>query len=373
MKVAITHDYLNQFGGAERVLQAMHELWPEAPIFTSIYDKDNMSKWGFNDSGMDIRVSFMQKIPTQVLRAFPRYYFTFLYPLAFRLFDLRGYDVIISISSYAAKDIKKPARSVHIAYINTPPRFLYGYDQETNVANMSKLEHLLSKIWKVYLLKRDQKVAKTIDYFIANSKTVQDRIHKVYGQDSKIIYPPVDTERFKGKREDKGYFLIVSRLGEYKKVDLVVKAFNILNLPLKIVGIGPQYELLNKIAKPNVALLGRLADGEVRDLMLGAKAFVFPTEEDFGIAPVEAMAAGIPVIAYAKGGATETVIHKKTGYLFRDQTVDGIVDAVREFEKHTFSTEECQGRAKEFDENIFKSHLSSFVSKAVSDKISREG
>lgn len=371
MKLAITHDYLNQYGGGERTLEAVHEIWPEAPIYTSIYDREKMTGWGFKSQGMKILTSYMQKLP--LLNVLPRYYFTLFYPFAFHSFNFHGYDVIFSSASYAAKDIRKPKGAIHISYIHTPPRFLYGYDQETNVDRMNMIEKLLSRIWKIYLKSRDQKSAKVIDFFIANSLTVQERVGKVYGREATVIYPPVETDRFEGETSDKGYFLVVSRLGEYKKVDLVVKAFNELGLPLKVVGDGPQLGLLKEIAQSNIEILGRQPDEQVRELLLACRAFIFPTEEDFGIAPVEAMAAGKPVLAYGKGGATETVIDGKTGAFFKEQTVESLVTAIKLFDPAKYRAEDCRARAREFDKEIFKEKIGSFVESVFSGRISKEG
>lgn len=371
MKIAITHDYLNQYGGGERTLEALHEIWPEAPIYTSLYDMEKMTGWGFKSQGKKILTSYMQKLP--LLNVLPRYYFTLFYPFAFRSFNFQGYEVVVSSASYAAKDIRKPKGTIHISYIHTPPRFLYGYDQETNMSRMNPLEKILSKVWKIYLRKRDQVSAKKVDYFIANSSTVKNRIKEVYGREAEVIYPPVETSRFVGEAADKGYFLVVSRLGEYKKVDLVVKAFNELGLPLKVVGDGPQLSYLKEIAQSNVEIFGRRSDSDVRELLLNCRAFIFPTEEDFGIAPVEAMAAGKPVLAYGKGGATETVVEGKTGAFFQEQTVDSLVTAIKLFDPKKYKAEDCRARAKEFDKEIFKEKISSFVESAYSGRISKEG
>lgn len=372
MKLAIVHDYLNQYGGAEKVVEAMHEIWPDAPIYTSIYDEPQMREWGFKSRGMDIRTSYMQWL-LPLLRILPRYYFTFAYNFAFRLFNLSGYDVILSSASYAAKDIRKPTKAIHISYIHTPPRFLYGYDQETNIAKMNLFERTLARVWKVYLKYRDQRAVRGIDFLIANSQTVQRRIRQAYHRQSEVINPPIEVKKFAGKSQNEGYFLVVSRLGEYKKVDLVVKAFNELRLPLKVVGSGPQFNYLKEIAKDNVEILGRLPEKETVKLMMGCTAFVFPTEEDFGITPVEAMAAGKPVIAYGVGGATETVIDGKTGIFFDEQTVESIIRVVKTFDPSKFKSEDCRRQAKKFDKAIFQAKIKDFVTQAVSGKITNEG
>ncbi len=368
MKLAITTDYLNQYGGAERTIESIHEVWPEAPIYTSVYEKQEMDKLGFDTRTTNIVTSFVQKLPLR--KILPRYYFTLFYPFAFRSFNFRDFDTILTTSSYAAKDIRKPAGARHIAYIHTPPRFLYGFDQETSVAKMNPLERFLSKMWKVYLRRRDQNSVKNIDRILANSRNVQSRIKKIYGRGSEVLYPPVQTKRFQGEGRDGGYYLVISRLGEYKKVDLVVRAFNELGWPLKVAGTGPQLAYLKDLAKDNVQILGRVSDEEARELLLNCTAFVFPTEEDFGIAPLEAMASGKPVLAYGVGGATETVVAGKTGEFFMSQSVESVVEAVKEFDPKKYNPEDCRARAAEFDEAVFKKNLKDLVEGTTSGKIS---
>lgn len=371
MRLALTTDYLNQYGGAERTIEAIHEVWPKAPIYTSVYEKEEMEKLGFDTKTTTVITSFVQHLPLR--KTLPRYYFTLFYPFAFQSFDFSGYDVIMTTSSYAAKDVRKPKGAVLLAYIHTPPRFLYGFDQETSVAKMNALERFLSRIWKIYLRYRDQRSIRNVDYIFSNSKTIQDRVKRIYGRKSTVLYPPVDVGRFSGVPKDGGYWIIVSRLGEYKKVDLVVKAFNELGLPLKVVGSGPQLEYLKKIAQSNVEILGRRSDEETKDLLLNAKAFIFPTEEDFGIAPLEAMAAGKPVLAYGRGGATETVIAGKTGEFFNEQSVEAITAAIQIFNPAKYKVEDCRSRAREFDTEVFKKKVKDLVEKAASGRIPQEG
>ena len=372
MKIAITHDYLRDFRGGEKVVQTLHEVWPDAPIYTAVLDREKMSSQGWEFSGKVLKTSFMQGFWYPLRNKLPRYYFTLFYPLAFLFFNFSKFDVIISSASYAAKYIRK-GKSIHISYIHTPPRFLWGYDTDINVARMSFIERVLSRFWKGILKWIDINRADSVDFFIANSKTVQERIRQAYGREAELIYPPVETEKFSGEIQDKGYYLVISALGEYKKVDLVVKAFNELGLPLKVVGDGPQLEYLKGIAQSNVQVLGRLPDKETVELLLSCQAFIFPTEEDFGIAPVEAMAAGKPVLAYGKGGATETVIEGKTGTFFQEQTVTSLVTAIKLFDPKKYQAEDCRNRAKEFDKEIFKDKINRFVESAYSGRIPKEG
>ncbi|OGY28352.1 MAG: hypothetical protein A3A61_02225 [Candidatus Woykebacteria bacterium RIFCSPLOWO2_01_FULL_43_14] len=363
MKVAIVHDYLNQYGGAERVLEALHELWPDAPVYTSMYDRKLMKSYGFDDTGWDIRASFMQKIPMRA--SLPRSYLTFLYPQAFASFDLRGYDVIISSSSYASKNITKPSGSIHICYCHTPPRFLYGFDQETTLADMTWWEKLASRVFIPYLRSLDQQAAQAVDFFIANSVVVQKRIKMIYKKDALVIYPPVDTQRFEKKQQlskeiDKPYFLVISRLGEYKRVDLVIEAFNKLGTPLKVIGTGPRLSHLKSLAQANIEFLGRLSDEETTAYLQNAEALIFPTEEDFGITPVEALAAGKAVIAYKGGGALET-LDQKTALFFSPQTAQALVEAVKNFDPSLYNPYTSKKRASKFSRELFKTSLRKFV------------
>jgi glycosyltransferase involved in cell wall biosynthesis len=367
VKIAITHDYLRDYRGGERVLEALHETWPDAPIYTSIYDPGKMQDQGWDPSSKQVRLSFMQSFWYPLQHKLPRFYFTIFFPIAFMAFNFKGYDVVISSASFAAKYIRKK-KAIHISYIHTPPRFIWGYDTDINLSQMSFLEQIPARVARSALKWFDLNRARGVDYFIANSKTVQRRIRDTYAAESKVIYPPVETAKFSGKSEDKGYFLVVSALGEYKKVDLVVEAFNNLGLPLKVVGDGSQLEALRSLALPNVEMLGRLPEPETIELILGCKAFIFPTEEDFGIAPVEAMAAGKPVLAYGRGGATETVIAGKTGEFFLEQSVAGIMAAMKFFDPSRYRAEDCRRRAREFDKKVFKRKIKVFVGRVYKRK-----
>src|SRR4030042_2951622 len=292
-KIAIVHDYFNQYGGAERVVEALHEIWPNAPVYVSVYEKELMEKFGFDPNGWDIKTTFLQKLPLRY--TLNKHYF-FLYPLAFTSLDLKGFDVIISSSSYAAKFARKQKGAIHICYLHTPPRFLWGYDTELTRYYARGFDKYLNPIYQFLVppIKRilrnlDYKAAQKVDYFIANSREVRGRIKKHYDRDSVLIYPPVDTARFSEQRlgssnqKDKDFFLVISRLGGYKKVDIVVEAFNKLGLPLRIIGDGPQYAYLKKIAKNNIDLMGRVSDEKVATLLGSCTALIFPTHEDFGI------------------------------------------------------------------------------------------
>ncbi len=373
LKIALVHDYLNQYGGGERVLEALYELYPDATVYTSIYDKKLMESW-LKIPSKKIKTNFISKLPFN--KYLTKHYF-FLYPLAFRFQNLEDADLIISTCSYASKFVRGKKGAVHICYLHTVPRFLWGYDTELSRYYRRWFDRLLAPLYmilvplfKAFLKRADFGAAQKIDYFLTNSLEVQKRIEKHYHRDSTVIYPPVDVERFSKTDSSKkeNYYIIISRLGGYKKVDTAVKAFNKLGLRLKIVGEGPQFSLLKKIAAPNVELLGRLSDSEVTNLLQNAKALIFPTFEDFGIVPVEAMAAGIPVITYAAGGALETVVDGQTGIFFNKQEPESIIEAVKKFETMKINPEDCKNQAKKFSKKLFKENIINYVGKILKER-----
>ncbi|MFC1510835.1 glycosyltransferase [Candidatus Margulisiibacteriota bacterium] len=359
MKIAIVHDYLNQFGGAERVVSALHELYPEAPIYTSIYEAKKMPQVF---QKMDIRVSWMQKLPL-VFQLFKLY--LFFYPLAFASFDLSEYDVILSSSSAFAKGIRKRGNQLHICYCHTPMRFVWRYKDYVGQESFPDfIKRLLP--WLLAPIKKwDLQNSQSVDFYIANSQTVADRIKRTYNCESVIINPPVETKIFALSKLNRDYFLLVSRLNAYKRVDIVVEAFRQLDLPLKIIGEGPERNNLQKMAGPNIEFLGRMADRQLRRYLAGSRALVFPGEEDFGIVPLEAMSSGRPVIAFKAGGATETVIAGETGIFFEQQTVESLMEAVKKFQFMTFDKIKIRRYAEKFDKEIFKQKIMDFIRSKV--------
>jgi len=356
MKIALVHDYLNQFGGAERTLLALHEIFPEAPIYTSIYDRERMPE-AFRR--MDIRTSYMDGWPN--IYRMHRYYFPF-YPGAFESFDLSAYDLIVSSSSAYAKGIKKPKGARHICYCYTPARFLYRHEDYMREENLPSFFKIILPLALSGVKKWDQKNSQEVDVYIAISKVIQERIRSIYGRKSVIIYPPVNTQLFKPSNEEGNYFLIVSRLLSYKRIDVAIKAFNVSGYRLKIVGEGPEEGRLRRLAGSNIEFLGKVkSDAEVRKLYAGCRALVFTGEEDLGLTPLEAAACGRPTIAYAAGGALETVIDGKTGILFKEQNADSIMEAIKKFERMRFDGIEIREHAQHFDQEIFKQKIRSFL------------
>ncbi len=344
-------------------MEALHELFPEAPIYTSIYDAAAMKELGFKEAGKDIRTSFMERLPLR--HKLPRYYFTLFYPFVFSKFDMSAYDVIISDASYAAKYVNKRPGAIHICYCHTPPRFLYGYDTDSS-AKMNWLEKQLSSIWKVYLKWLDQHKAKGVDVWISNSQSIRQKVYQAYGVQSEVVYPPVDLNRFKDlATTDKGYFFVVSRLGEYKRVDLIVKAFNQLGWPLKVVGRGPQKEYLMSIAKDNVHIMEALPDEEVAELYANCRAMVLASYEDAGITPLEAMACGKPVVALGQGGYLETIVDGKTGVFFAEQTVESLVEALERFSTMSFKPDDCRKQSALFGPDSFKQKIMEIYTRTI--------
>lgn len=372
MKIALVHDDLIQHGGAERLFEAMMEIWPKADVFTS------MTTWDRNPSGLDddwstrrvdkLQTSFMQRLPFK--EKLYRHYFP-LYPLAFESFDFIDYDVVLSSSSRFAHGVVTRPETLHICYMNSPGHMLW----EPRTYFSSSALQLFSSPFLNYLRLWDYAAAQRVDHFVANAKTPQARIKKYYGRDSKIIYPFVDLERFadsstlrvneKTLRVSLGdYFLIVSRLTAWKRIDIAIEACNQLKRPLKIIGEGPDFQRLKNLAGPTVEFLGRLTDEEVVGYYQGCRAFLFPQKEDFGITPLEAQAAGKPVIAFKAGGALETVIGGKTGEFFYPQTVDALVKSLKNFGPEKYQSENCRQQAEKFSKKRFQTELKGFVEKA---------
>lgn len=354
-KIAIVHDYLNQFGGAERVVAALHEMFPDAPVYTSIYDAKKMPPVF---KSMDIRASFMQKIP--FIMRFYRYFF-WLYPKAFEGFDLSEYDLIISSSSAYAKGIKKRDDAVHVCYCHNPMRFVWRYDDYIKQEKIAPSPKKLLSYFLEGLKKWDLKTNKGVDYFIANSRVVAGRIRSFYGREPVVISPPIECGKFSLSQNDGDYFLLVSRLNYYKKIDIAVSAFSGLGIPLKIVGTGPAKDMLLKNAAVNIDFLGNVDDNRLRELYAECRALIFTEEADFGMVVLETAASGRPAIAYKKGGSEETIIPGQTGLFFDEQAPESLADAVRRFEKMKFDKDTIRKHAEKFDKAVFKQKLMGFL------------
>ncbi len=362
MKIAIVHDYLNQYGGAERAVEALHEVFPEAPIYTSIYLPKNLPD---TFQKMDIRTSFLQNFP--FLNEHFKKYLLF-YPKAIESFNLVDYDVILSSSSAFAKGAIGGDTTCHICYCYTPMRFVWDYQNYVEHENFGQIIRLLLPP-ALHLLKSwDLATIKRVNHFIAISESIRKRIMRIYQRPVEVIYPPVKTAQYHLSEMVEDYFLVVSRLNAYKRIDLVIEAFNRLGLPLRIIGVGSHENYLKQIAKQNISFLGKVAEGELVSLYSKCRALIFPGEEDFGIAPVEAQAAGRPVIAYAGGGALETIIDGVTGIFFHQKSSEALVEAIRRFDRVDFKSARIRENAIRFDEETFKIKIKEFVSKKAKEQ-----
>jgi len=359
MKVALVYDRVNKWGGAERVLLVLHKIWPEAPLYTSVYDP-KAAPWA---KVFEVRTSFLQKLP--FLRRHHEW-LAWLMPLAFESFNFDEFDLVISVTSEAAKGIVTKPKTKHLCYCLTPTRYLWSSYEEYF---RNKWFKFLAKPMVSYLKKWDLVACQRPDRYLAISKTVLERIKKYYGREGEVVYPPVDLNKFKITNQNSKFFLVVSRLVPYKKVDIVVQAFSQLGWNLKIVGVGSKMKKLKRMAKENIEFLGQLTDEELVGYYQNCQAVIFPQEEDFGIVPLETQACGKPVIAFRGGGATETVIDGKTGLFFYPQTVKSLVRVLREFggDEGKFKAEDCRKQAEKFSEERF---LKEFM-KGVSDGVTR--
>ncbi|MDA2922087.1 glycosyltransferase [Patescibacteria group bacterium AH-259-L07] len=364
MRVALIHDFLTQYGGAEKVLEAFHQIWPNAPVFTLFYNKKVMGNM-FRD--WDIRVSPIQNLPFAVKKY--RWYLP-LMPAAIERFDLSQFDIVISDSSAYSKGVIIQPHTTHISYIHSPTRYLWS-DAYTYLQGLSGAEKLFKRILPPILTQLRQWdfiAAQRPDYIIANSDFVAHRIEKYYRRKpDTVIHPPVETDKFYISDKIEDYFLIVSRFRPYKRVDVAIKAFNKLKIPLKIIGTGDDRGL-KSIAGPHIEFIGFVDDRKKAEYMANAKAFIHPQEEDFGITSIESMAAGRPVIAYRAGGALETVIDGKTGKFFNEQTWESLAEAVIKFKSNEFDAQTIQNHARTFSKDQFKSKIKSFVKNYVQDK-----
>lgn len=355
MKVAFVYDRINKWGGAERVLLALHEIWPEAPFFTSVY-KSSTASWADN---LQVNSSFLQKFPFAKSK---HEIFPSLMPIVFESFNFNDFDVVISITSEAGKGIITSPKILHLCYCLTPTRYLWsGYDEYFNTA----FSRLFSFVPISFLKRWDKIAGQRPDQLIAISKTVQSRIKNYYHRESEVIYPPVETDKFKqlaiSNKQLGKYYLIVSRLVKYKKIDLAIRAFNQLGWKLKIIGNGNEEKKLKKKAKNNIEFLGKLTDEDLLFYYQNCQALIFPQEEDFGITAVEAMACGKPVIAYSKGGAMETVISGKTGEFFYPQTAEALVLKLQDFKAIRFKQQDCRNQAEKFSEERFKIEFRKYI------------
>lgn len=380
MKVAIVHDYFREWGGAEEVVKALHEMWPEAPVYTSFVSegafdfkaKGEESK--VEDAGRPVAMSSVRLV-TSWLNYLPNglkssKFIVPLLPFAFQQFNFNDYDIVISSSASFAKsiDVKKP--TIHICYCHTPPRFLYGLQRERKE---SSLLDLVEKPLDWCLRTIDQWSAKRVDYFIANSKVVADRIQEFYGRESTVIYPPVDIDKFAlpsptplSGNDTVGYFVTIGRLSPIKYFELAAEACTKLNLHLKIIGAGPDEKRLRLMAGHTIEFLGRLNNQEAAKIIASCRAVINPIlDEDFGIVPLEVLGAGKPVIAYASEAAKETLENGVAGKLFYQPTVESLTEVLKDFDETQYNPETLRKHAEKFAKDRFLSEIKEFVESVV--------
>jgi glycosyltransferase involved in cell wall biosynthesis len=343
VRVALVHDYLVERGGAEKVLAALHEAIPDAPVYTAVFNPQTTLDV-FRDA--DVRVSFLQR-----LTAHPHRYRALLplYPLAFHSFDLSPYDIVISSASAFAKGVRKAPGARHVCYCYTPPRFVWDYQDANRRERAGAAGGVALRALRPYLARRDRAAAAGVDRFLTSSRYVARRITAAYGREAGVLPPPIDCGAFAPIREQDDFFLIVSRLVPYKRIDVAVEAFNRNGLPLLVAGDGRDRRRLETMARGDrIRFLGHLPQDEVRRLLATCRALVVTGEEDFGMAALEANASGRPVIAYGAGGALETVVPGITGVTFATQTPDALLDAVDRFEQTTFDQEALVAHASHY-------------------------
>jgi glycosyltransferase involved in cell wall biosynthesis len=361
MQLALVHDWLNQVGGAEDVLTELVRLYPDASIYTSIYWREKMpAAW----QAWPIRTLWMDKLPG--IHQHHQPYLPF-YPLAFGGLDLSEYEVVLSNKSGFCHGVRKGSKTLHLCYCLAPTRYVWQYSAYVGREQLGKVAQLA--IWPIIRLLQcwDYAAAQRVDHFIAISSEIQERIKRYYNRDSVVIYPPVDAARRFTPCESSAvedYYLVVSRLIPYKRIDLAVQACTRLGLPLVVGGSGRDRERLEAMAGPTIKFIGYVPDSELPELMARCRAFIFPGLEDFGITPVQAQAAGRPVIAYRGGGALDTVVPGMTGEFFDDLTVDSLVATLQRFEANRYLPTAIRDHALKFDRAVFEREITGYVTRA---------
>ena len=360
-RIALIHDWLTGMRGGEKCLEVFCELFPDADLFTLFYTPDRVSPV---IRSMNVRASWWNRLPG--VERYYRYGLP-LFPSAIKSFSLRGYDLILSSSHCVAKGVL-PLRALHVSYIHSPMRYVWDQHDAYFGAGASRISRAAMALGRPYLQRWDIRSSARVHYFIANSNNVAAKVKTLYGREATVIHPPVDVERFGLRQCQESYYLIVSALVPYKKIDIAVAAFNRLELPLKIAGEGPLRKKLETLAQPNIEFLGWVSDETLATLYGSCQAVVFPGEEDFGIVPLEAQASGRPVIAYGKGGVLETVLplgsaEIATGVFYRELTADSLIAAVRLFEQHRdrFDPAAIRRQACRFSRDRFKLQIKDHI------------
>lgn len=354
-KIALVHDYFIQMGGAERVAAVMHDSFPSAPVYTIVALSHRLPK---ELRGADIRTSPMQYLPNMESRF--RQYFL-LYPLAIENFDLSAYDLILSSSSGYAKGVRRRRNAIHVCYCHTPMRWVWRYDDYVERESFGRVARSTLPVALWGLRKWDLRAAQQPDHYIANSHLVAKRIKQIYGREAVVIPPPIDVDRFQLSHEVDDYYLVLSRLVSYKRIDLAIEACKRLGRRLLVIGDGPDRQRLEQLAGPETEFLGRQSDSQVNYYASRCRALLFPGEEDFGMVPLEVNAAGRPVIAFRAGGAVETVVEEVTGVFFDTPDSTAVVEAIEEFESRIWNQQLLREHAEKFDRSVFSFRMLQFL------------
>ena len=364
MKIAVVHDWLVTNAGAEKVLSEIIHLYPEADIFALV---DFLSEEERKEiiMGKEVHTSFIQYLPFSKHRF--RNYLP-LFPMAIERFNLTAYDLIISSSWAVAKGVKTSNKQLHVNYCHTPIRYAWDLYEEYTKDLRGVKKYVVQKTLE-YLRRWDYRVSSRVDFFIANSHFVKKRIATNYGRDAVVIYPPVDTHAFTLRVNKEEFYVTVSRLVPYKKVSMIVKAFNKSGKKLVVIGSGEEQQYIASIAQENITILGWQKRELIIEYMQRARAFVYAAEEDFGIVPVEAMACGTPVIAYGVGGIRDSVIENETGVFFTEQTPDSLNTAIETFESRYFDTIAISKHAKKFSKEIFQNRFKAFICAKLDERV----
>lgn len=365
-RIALVHDYFVQMGGAERVAEAMHESFPSAPMYTTVALPQSLPQ---RLRMADIRTSPLQHLPS-IERRF-RHYFM-LYPFAVENFDLSQYDLIFSSSSGYAKGVHRRRNAIHVCYCHTPMRWVWRYDDYVARERFGRFSRTLLPALLWPLKQWDLRAARQPNYYIANSRLVADRIKKIYGREAHVIPPPIDVNRFHMSNEIDDYYLVLSRLMPYKRIDLAIEACKRMNRRLIVIGDGPDRERLEKLGDDRIEFLGRQPDKIVNYYAARCRALLFPGEEDFGMAPLEANAAGRPVIAYRAGGAVETVEENVTGVFFDQPSSASLAEAIEKFEGLRFDQYTLRRHAEKFDRTVFTFRVLQFLGSVAPSSCSPE-
>ncbi len=361
-RTAIVHDWFCNMGGGDKVAEAFLDIMPGSPVYTCCYLEKSLTP---RLQAADVKASFLQKFLNQKKDNHQK--FLPLMPAAFENFDMNEYDIVLSSSSCCAKGVITRPGALHFCYCHTPMRYAWEFFGEYT-EDMRPMKRRIIGLIMDYIRIWDVISANRVDYFIANSQNVANRIWKHYRRKATVIYPPIDTAYFTPGKEDGDFYLCISRLVKYKRIDLAVKACNKLKLPLVVIGQGAEYDDLKKMAGETVQILGRQPDDVIRDHYRRCKAFIFPGEEDFGMTPLEAQACGRPVIAYGKGGALETVIDGKTGVFFAEQTVESLVEGIKRLQSIQIDRDVCRQNAERFSFQTFRERMQEEIERRCQDE-----